>query len=141
MTEIFLDTDVIIDYITDRKPFSEDSAVIFSLIEQKKVKGFASALSFSNMYYVLRKFSSQRHVISTLMALTGFLYILKVDEQAIKSALSSPFKDIEDAIQYYSALTNKRISIIITRNTRDYSVSDLAVMTPETFLRTFVDKI
>ncbi len=80
-------------------------------------------------------------MISTLVALTGFLHIIKVDETVIRSALNSRFKDFEDAIQYYSALTNKKIGVIISRNTRGYSAADLAVMSFETFLRTFRDKI
>ena len=55
MTDLFIDTDVIIDFLIDRKPYSREAAIIFTLIEQKKLKGFSSSLTFSNLYYVLRK--------------------------------------------------------------------------------------
>jgi len=137
MTDIFIDTDVIIDFITDRQPFSREAARVFSYIDHKKVKGYTSALSFSNLYYVLSKYASHKKVIALLNELSELVSILKVDDDIIKASLSSDFKDFEDAIQYYTALENKVINVIITRNVKDYKKSSLPIMTPETFLRTY----
>ena len=43
MENVFIDTDVIVDFLTNRKPFSLESAKIFSLIDQKKIRGCVSA--------------------------------------------------------------------------------------------------
>jgi hypothetical protein len=75
--------------------------------------------------------------MTSLNELSKLLGILKVDDDIIKSALASDFKDFEDAIQYYTAQEYKRIDIIITRNIKDYKNSSLPVMTPETFMKTF----
>ena len=136
MTDLFIDTDVIIDFLIDRKPFSREAAIIFTLIEQKKLKGYASSLTFSNLYYVLRKFESHNKVISKLDSLSKMLTILKVEEQTIKKALASGFPDFEDSIQYFCAIENKKIDVIITRNTKDYKKSDISVMTPGDYLKT-----
>jgi len=137
MENVFIDTDVIVDFLTDRKPFSLESAKLFSLIDQKKVKGCVSSLSFSNLYYVLRKFGTHKKVISSLHELSELVDILKVDSDTVKSALVSDFRDFEDSIQYFAAQDNKKVDCIITRNIRDYKDSSLPVMTPETFLVTF----
>lgn len=137
MENVFIDTDVIVDFLTDRKPFSIDSAEIFSLIDQKKVKGCVSSLSFSNLYYVLSKFGTHKKVINKLQELAELVDILKVDSGTIKSALAADFKDFEDSIQYFTAQDNKKIDCIITRNIKDFKDSYLPVMTPETFLVTF----
>ena len=137
MENVFIDTDVIVDFLTDRKPFSLESAKIFSLIDQKKIKGCVSSLSFSNLYYVLRKFGTHKKVISSLQDLSELVDILKVDSDIVKSALTSDFKDFEDSIQYFAAQEHKKIDCIITRNIKDYKDSSLPVMTPETFLVTF----
>ena len=137
MENVFIDTDVIVDFLTVRKPFSLESAKIFSLIDQKKIKGCVSSLSFSNLYYVLRKFGTHKKVISSLQKFSALVYILKVDSDTIKSALTSDFKDFEDSIQYFAARENKKVDCIITRNVKDYKDSSLPVMTPETFLVTF----
>jgi len=56
MENVFIDTDIIVDFITGKKPFSLEAAGICSLIDKKKIKGYVSSLSFSYLYYVLRKF-------------------------------------------------------------------------------------
>ncbi len=137
MENVFIDTDVIVDFLTDREPFSIESAKIFSLIDQKKIKGCVSSLSFSNLYYVLRKFGTHKKVINSLQELSEMVDIFKVDSDIIKSALTSDFKDFEDSIQYFTALEHKKLDCIITRNIKDYKDSPLPVMTPETFLVTF----
>lgn len=136
MTDLFIDTDVIIDFIIDRQPFSREAAQVFTLIDQRKVKGYASALSYSNIYYVLRNYASHKKVITMLNELSNLVGILKVDDDIIKASLASDFKDFEDAIQYYTAQEYKRIDVIITRNIKDYKKSSLPVMTPETFIKT-----
>jgi len=61
--------------------------------------------------------------------------ILVMDRNAIVQALRSDFKDFEDALQNYSAELNKEIDIIITRNVKDYKNSNLAIMTPDSYLK------
>jgi len=136
MTDLFIDTDVIIDFLIDRKPYSREAAVIFTLIEQKKIKGYVSSLTFSNLYYVLRKIESHNKVKSKLESLSQIIGILKVEEQTIKDALASEFPDFEESIQYFCALGSKKIDVIITRNTKDYKKSDIPVMTPGDYLTT-----
>jgi predicted nucleic acid-binding protein len=138
MTDLFIDTDVIIDFLIDRKPYSREAAIIFTLVEQKKLKGFSSSLTFSNLYYVLRKIESHNRVISKLDSLSKMVGILKVEEQTIKNALTSGFSDFEDSIQYFSAVNSKKIDVIITRNIKDYKKSEIPVMTPGDFLKTAV---
>ena len=136
MTDLFIDTDVIIDFLIDRKPHSREAAIIFTLIEQKKLKGYVSSLTFSNLYYVLKKVESHNKVISKLDSISKMLTILKVDQQTIKDAITSGFSDFEDSIQYNCALDYKKIDVLITRNTKDYKNSEIPVMTPADYLKT-----
>lgn len=138
---VFLDTDVIIDYITDRKPFSDKAEKVFALIENKKIKGHTSSLCFSNLYYLIRQQMTRTKAISLLKDLASLLNILKVDEDSILLALNSNFKDFEDAIQYYIANDYKSIDVIVTRNIKDYKHSELPVMTPDTLLKTYLKAI
>ena len=138
MTNLFIDTDIIIDFLTDRKPYSREAAIIFTLIEQKKLKGYASSLTFSNLYYVLRKIEPHKKVLAKLDSISKMLTVLNVREQNIRDAIESGFPNFEDSIQYFCALDCKRVEVIITRNTKDYKNSNLPVMTPGDFLKSFV---
>ncbi len=138
MTNLFIDTDIIIDFLIDRKPYSREAAIIFTLIDQKKLKGYASSLTFSNLFYVLRKIEPYKKVISKLNSISKILTILKVDNQNIRDAIDSGFPDFEDSIQYFCAMDCKKIEVIITRNTKDYKNSSLPIMTPGDFLKSAV---
>jgi predicted nucleic acid-binding protein len=138
MIHIFSDTDIILDVITGRMPFSVEASSLFTLIEEEQIKSSTSSLSISYIYYVLRKYATHQRVVSRLKELSELLHILSVDDTIIKSALQSGFKDFEDAIQYQTALTNPDIELIVTRNIKDYKRAELPVMTPGTFLKTYL---
>ena len=58
-----------------------------------------------------------------------------MDKDVVISSLNSGFKDFEDALQNFSAVENGKIKIILTRNIKDFSKSELAILTPETYLK------
>jgi len=134
MTEVFIDTDILLDLISGRVPFGKEAASLFVLMDQEYIRGNASSLSFSNLYYVLRKYASHQKVIKQLDSLEKLLEIQEVNGAMVRTALKSRFRDFEDAIQYQCAASNPQISVIITRNVRDYKYSELPVMSPRTFL-------
>lgn len=135
MDSIFVDTDVILDFLLNREPFSKDIAIILSLAESKKVELVTSGLSFANSYYILRKLAPHKKVIEKLKLLSTIIDIIDLNKSSIISALESSFKDYEDAIQNFTAIQDKNVKIILTRNIKDYKSSELAVMTPEMFLK------
>ncbi len=135
MNKIFIDTDVILDFFFDRKPFSDDATKLFILCEKKVVTGFVTPVILSNVYYLLRKTSKHEKVIEKLKMLINLIEIATINKATILEALNSEFKDFEDALQNYSAQHDKDIQVIVTRNVKDFKESRLSVMTPETYLR------
>lgn len=136
MKTILIDTDVILDFFFDRRPFSDDSAKILSLCESKAIKGYVTSAIISNIYYLLRKTAKHEKVIESLKSLLSFLEILTTDKDTVLEALNSSFNDFEDALQNYSAETNGDVQVIVTRNIKDYKSSSLGVMTPDIYLQT-----
>ena len=135
MNKIFIDTDVILDFFFDRKPFSDDATKLFILCEKKVVTGFVTPVILSNVYYLLRKTAKHEKVIEKLKMLINLIEIATINKATILEALNSEFKDFEDALQNYSAHHDKDIQVIVTRNVKDFKESRLSVMTPETYLR------
>ena len=56
MKKAFLDTNIIVDLIADRKPFSKFSIEIFKKAEENKIKLFTSSHSIATTHYLLKKF-------------------------------------------------------------------------------------
>lgn len=136
MSKVLIDTDVILDFFFDRKPFSEYAAKIFSLCELKIVQGFVTPVIYSNVYYLLRQTAKHEKVIEKLNQLLTITDVLIIDKEVLVQALNSRFKDFEDALQNYAAIKAKTIDTIITRNLKDFKNSEIGVMTPEDYLKT-----
>ncbi|MEO8770673.1 MAG: PIN domain-containing protein [Ferruginibacter sp.] len=131
MKTIFLDTNVIIDFLADRLPFSLTAAQIFNASLSGDVKIFISAVSYNNIYYILRQSLPHSETIKHLTELSEMTEIVEVTKTIIKKSLKSEFKDFEDAIQYNCALTIKKIDFIVTRDSKDFRKSSLPVMNPQ----------
>jgi predicted nucleic acid-binding protein len=132
--KIFLDTDVVLDHLADRQPFSEYAHRLFALAEQNEITLCVSALSFSNLYYILRKLKNGDEALSLLRKLKGLVTVTTVGEMEVKSALGENFKDFEDALQCFSAKTESGVKTIITRNKFDFPKNLIRVESPEEFL-------
>ena len=89
----------------------------------------------SNVYYLLRKAAKHEKVIEKLKMLMSITQVLVIDKNVILQAMNSDFKDFEDALQNYSAELDKEIDLILTRNTKDFKNSALAVMTPDNYIK------
>ncbi len=133
--KLFIDSDVIIDFFTDREPYVNPATEIFELNEQGTVKLYVSAISIINIYYVVRKFLGHRKTLEVVESLTEMTEIIGTTKTEIIQALKNDFSDYEDSVQYSSAKTIKGLDAIITRNIKDYRNSTIAVMTPLNFLK------
>jgi hypothetical protein len=76
---------------------------------------------------------SSKFATNVLIRLKALLNIVKIDEKTINWALSSGFKDFEDAVQNYAAI-EADIRYLITRNKVDYKGSALIICTAKEFL-------
>lgn len=131
MKHVFLDTNIVIDFLADRKPFSLHAAKLFNFSLLGKAKIYISAVSYNNIYYILRQSQSSIATIKLLEALSEMSEITDVTKIIIKKSLKTDFKDFEDAIQYNCALSLPKVDFIVTRDTKDFKKSSLSVMTPE----------
>jgi predicted nucleic acid-binding protein len=136
MDKILIDTDVILDFFFDRRPFSEFATTIISWSERKKIEGFITPVICSNVYYLLRQTAKHEKVIEKLTQLLAIVDPVQMDKQVIKSALASDFNDFEDALQNAAAIQQGDINVILTRNLKDYKKSEIGVMTPESYIKT-----
>jgi len=135
MDKILIDTDVILDFFFDREPFAGFATEILNLCEENKIKGFTTPVIICNVYYLLRKSAKHEIIIEKIKQLLNIIEIIKMDKEAVFEALNSNFKDFEDALQNFSAIENGEIKIILTRNIKDFKKSEIAVLTPEMYLK------
>ncbi|HVX85997.1 MAG TPA: PIN domain-containing protein [Phycisphaerae bacterium] len=130
---ILLDTNVLLDVLTERRPYYEPSEEVWSLCENGEAKGLVSAISFNNTFYLVRKWGGIAKAYTVLQTLRDVFAVVALDDQVLKQAISGGFSDFEDAIQYYSAVLGKA-DFVVTRNVKDYSKGSIPAMSPEEYL-------
>lgn len=136
MKHVFLDTNVILDFITKREPHTIHAKPIFELANNNELMIYTSAVSLSNSFYILESsYKKDRTEIKKVFKkLLQILHITDLSEENVHEAINSDFEDFEDALQNYSATNISDISIIITRDKSDFINSQLVVVTPKEFL-------
>lgn len=134
MEKVFVDTDIILDLLSNREPFYKFSAHLFSEADKGKTKICVSSLSFSNLNYILSKQYSSDQARKKLLKFKTLVTVLAVTDKVVELALSSDFKDFEDGLQYYTAIENN-VKILLTRNLKYFKAAEIAVMTAEQFLK------
>jgi predicted nucleic acid-binding protein len=128
-----VDTNVVIDMLLDRED-ADAACAVFDGAERGDYYLHICALSFTTMFYSLRKILSREDRINVLAQLKEAMEVAEVDGNVIDMALKSGWKDFEDAVQNFSAVVNPQISAIITRNTKDFKDSSLEVVDSVEFL-------
>jgi predicted nucleic acid-binding protein len=139
MKKVFIDSDIVLDVATARDPFFVDSTNSLSLIENGYALGVVSSNSVTNIYYILRKLSSNKKAKEFIGTLLEYISVISIDHDSIKRALDSKFIDFEDGVQHFCAVKNM-CDLILTRNVKDYAFSEIEVFEPKEFIELFNNK-
>ena len=130
---VFVDTNVLIDVLAKREPFYTDSVRVWTLAEQGQIRGFISVISFHNIYYVVRRLHTRQAANRMMRLLRDTFTPVPLDHQILDQAIDSDLKDLEDAIQYFSAV-RAGSDCIVSRDANAFPQSDLPVLTPTELL-------
>lgn len=130
---IFVDTNLLIDFVCRREPFAEEAKRLFAYSYMGEYKIQTSALSFINAMYVGHKYGHDE-VKNYLKQISAFIDVIDLCGKTVVDMLSSDWKDYEDATQNKSAIL-ANADCIITRNKKDFHDSTLPVYTIEDFFQ------
>lgn len=131
MKRVFVDTNIIVDLIADRRPFSKYAIRLFSNAENRKVKLFTSSHSIATTHYLLKKYVDEKQLREILENLLDYLTVVAISQDVIKKGLKSKHKDFEDALQIIAASTIDNLDCIVTRNIKDFKGSEIPVFSPD----------
>ncbi len=124
---VFVDTNVLIDYVCVRDEFYEDAKRLFALGYMNKLNLSISSLSIINTMYVGRKYGIST-IRKRLKSMLAFVKVCDLKACVVKEALDSNWKDYEDAVQYKCA-RHTDVDCIVTRNKRDFAGAEIPVYT------------
>lgn len=131
---IFLDTNILVDIVTNRKPYSKNAISIFDYCQRKEVIMHSTSHSIATLHYLAKKIVNEKELRLIIEDLLDTISIIAITESILKKSLKSNHKDFEDAIQITAAQSINTMDCIITRDIKDYKFSELNVYTPDEFL-------
>ena len=138
--KLFLDANVLIDFMSERLPHYLEAATIFTLAVEHKSTIAVSSLSMVRSNYIccercnmpLADWKKKANIMKS------FVEVCSVDSEDIFFSCDSDWRDYEDNVQYEVA---KRYvcDVIVTRNPQDFAQSDIPVLTPDEVIE-IIDK-
>ena len=132
--KITIDTNIILDVLLEREPFYEYSKAILELCEKRKIHGFISASSATDIFYLVRKaLSSTEAAYDALGEILNIVKILTVTNDDVNKAFLQKAKDFEDCLLATCAKSNN-CDAIITRNKKDFMTFGITLFSPEEFI-------
>ena len=130
---ILFDTNVILDVLLDREPFSSTAAKLFSKVETGEITGYVCATTITTLHYISSKVIGADSAIEEINKLLMLFEVAPVNRAVLDAALTSGFKDFEDAVVHESGVY-KETQGIVTRDFDGFKKSKINVYSPEELL-------
>ncbi len=135
--QILIDTNVILDWLMHREPFSENAKYIMEEAMFGNVEGYLTAHTFSDLFYILRKDIDVSKRKQLLLLLCEYFHIIVENKETIRMALlNERWNDLEDGLQMQCAI-EKNLDYIVTHNKKDFSSSKVKAILPEEWIELY----
>ena len=131
---ILFDTNVILDVMLNRKPFSRTATILLAEVERKKITGYICSTTVTTIYYLISKGFDHKRAREQITNLLKIFLVTPVSKEVLVSALNSKIKDYEDAVINESCLQSG-VEAIVTRNEKDFKNSTLKILDPGELLQ------
>lgn len=134
---LFVDTNIFLDLILTRGKLSDHAKAFFMEAIEKKWPLCTSISCIQTIIYVLEKNNHPRDRIAESIAyLNQLIELIHTTSMDISKAVTSSFSDLEDAILFYTAVSNECVAFI-TQNVKDFpkNAVSIQVVTPQDFIK------
>lgn len=133
--KILIDTNIILDLIQSREPFSENASKIINSCVKKENEGYISAHSLSDIFFILRKDKTVEERKALILNLCSFFTVIPEDKNFYTAVCqNNNWNDLEDRLQMKCADFEK-LDYIVTRDAgKGFNDSNVKVISAEDFL-------
>jgi predicted nucleic acid-binding protein len=136
--KIFFDANILVEFIYSTNELNEEVKFIFQELKEKNNLLYCSPTTFSITYYFLsKKIKNTVKLNNTANELFSEFKFTREDDLIMQKVKDSKFRDLEDALQYYSAEDSK-MDLIITKDFFDFEYSKIPVYHPIDYINQFL---
>lgn len=134
--KIFLDTNVLIDFILERNPFYSAAAMIVSCAVDRKVDICVSSMSVVTAKFICVDRCKMPMALfrTKLDFLRPLMEICSVDATDVYNSYDARWSDFEDGVQYYAALRCVA-DYVVTRNVKDFQEEKIPILSLDDMCR------
>jgi predicted nucleic acid-binding protein len=126
---VLIDTNVVLDLILDRAPWSNDAARLFTAANHGVLDAWVSAHAISTVHYIVGRERGRQVAAAAIADLLSFVRVVPLDGAAFQRALTLGLADYEDALQVVAAL-EVDAQCVVTRDARDFKGASVPVLAP-----------
>jgi predicted nucleic acid-binding protein len=127
---ILFDTNVILDVLLDREPFSTIVSQLLSKVEIGEISGYICATTVTTVHYLASKVVGADRAQQEIRKLLTLFEVAPVNRSVLESALTARFTDFEDAVVHEAAL-HIGAEGIVTRDIAGFKRAKVPVYSPE----------
>ena len=133
--KILIDTNIILDLIQSREPFSENASKIINSYVKKENEGYISAHSLSDIFFILRKDKTVEERKALILNLCSFFIVIPEDKNFYTAVCqNNDWNDLEDGLKMKCA-DFENLDYIVTRDAgKGFNNSPVKVISAENFL-------
>ena len=137
--KILFDTNIVLDVLMDRLPYSDAASELFSKAEDGAIIGYLCGTTITTVYYLASKAVGAARAQEEIKKLLSLFEVAPVNRHVLESALEVDFTDFEDAVIYVAAC-HIGADAIITRNQKDFKKSRISIYSSEEMAKTLASK-
>jgi len=127
---LFIDTNIIIDVLADRQPYSNSAYILFKEAKFSRWKLITSTNSILTAFYILEKQLNSKEANAAIETILSRVDVQDLTKKDLLVALKFKTEDLEDASQIQCANKIGKVNYIITRNKKGFANSIIDVLTP-----------
>jgi predicted nucleic acid-binding protein len=128
--KILLDTNIVLDVLMDRLPYSDAGVELFSKVEDGTIIGYLCGTTITTVHYLVSKSIGAARAQAEIKKLLTLFEVASVNRHVLESALAVDFNVFEDAV-IYEAACSVGADAIVTRNQKDFKKSRISVYSSE----------
>ena len=130
--KVFLDTNVLIDFIARREDFYQAAANLINLGVKGEIELYTTPLTYATCIFIARKVLGYDGVVKAMQMLDDYLNVTTMNSVQCKNALFSSMPDFEDMLQFESAFA-AGCDVIVTRNKKHFPQDAIQVLDSKEF--------
>jgi len=133
--KVLLDVNILLDFVLQREEY-EKAYTLIEWATTGKIQAFITPSTVHMVAYYVGKEFGDWQTKEIMLTLIGDIRIIDIGQDVTINALHSRMVDIEDSLQYYTAL-HHRLDYVITsdRGLIQSAIPILPVCTPDEFIK------